>query len=73
MIWLIWLYLKNHVTDVWQSKISNVSLKANYDRPTDGLTEKVTYWSMSFRSAQKNKKVVKKFQLENYLNGRGGG
>ena len=26
---------KNHIMDVWQSEISNVSLKANYDRPTD--------------------------------------
>ena len=26
---------KNHITDVWQSEISNVSLKANYDRQTD--------------------------------------
>jgi len=25
---------KNHITDVWQSEISNVSLKANYDRQT---------------------------------------
>jgi len=26
---------KNHIMDVWQSEISNVSLKANFDRQTD--------------------------------------
>jgi len=41
---------KNHITDVWQSEISNVSLKANYDRQTE---EKVSYRGTSFRSAQK--------------------
>ena len=30
------VFRKNHITDVWQSKISNVSLKANYARQTDG-------------------------------------
>ena len=51
------LTTKNHITDVWQSKISNVSLLANYDRQADRwkdrLTEKATYRGTSFRSAQK--------------------
>ena len=37
---------KNHIVDVWQSKILNVSLKANYDglkdRQTDRWTDRQT-------------------------------
>jgi len=48
---------KNHISDVWQSEISNVSLKANYDWQTDSRkdsrTEKATYRGTSFCSAQK--------------------
>ena len=33
-------YIKNHITDVWQSEIWNVSLKANYDRQTDKRTDR---------------------------------
>ena len=31
--------LKNHITDVWQNEISNVSLKASYYRRTCGQTD----------------------------------
>ena len=58
--WKFEIFSKNHITNVWRSKISNVSLKANYDRrthrPTDG--EKATFRGTSFRSAQKRTPCV---------------
>ena len=32
---------KNHITDESQSKISNISLKANYDRQTGGQKKRL--------------------------------
>ena len=48
------LTTKNHITDVWQSKILNFSLEANYDR----RTEKATYRDTSFRAAQNTTKQI---------------
>jgi len=32
---------KNHITDIWQSEISIVSLKAHFDRQTEGQKKKL--------------------------------
>ena len=50
-------WYKNHITDLWQSEISNVSQKLamtdrRTDRRIDRRAEKATFRGTSFRSAQ---------------------